>query len=195
VAQELLRLLAVTDPVPALRMMQEDSILAAILPEATRLDRLARLLDLDLDSASLLRLAALIDVDAQGAKAAAERLRLSNTDRDRLMGLAQPWPLDPNADDRALRLLLYHVGAQRVIDLAMLISAEGGLGRVGEFLELAETWVSPEFPIAGRDVTALGLPPGPRVGQLLAEVQRWWEEGDFTADREACLRRLREIVA
>ena len=41
VAQEVLRLLAVADPVPALRMMREDGVLAAILPEATRLDRLA----------------------------------------------------------------------------------------------------------------------------------------------------------
>jgi len=44
VAQELLRLLAVPDPVPALRMMAEDGVLAAILPEATRLDRLQRLI-------------------------------------------------------------------------------------------------------------------------------------------------------
>src|SRR5205807_2887022 len=43
VAQELLRLLAVPDPVPALRMMAEDGVLAAILPEATRLDRLQHL--------------------------------------------------------------------------------------------------------------------------------------------------------
>ena len=44
VAQEMLRLLAVADPVPALRMMREDGVLAAILPEATRLDRLAALI-------------------------------------------------------------------------------------------------------------------------------------------------------
>src|SRR5215204_6128728 len=47
VAQELTRLLAVADPVPALRMMQEDGVLGAILPEATRLDRLARLIALE----------------------------------------------------------------------------------------------------------------------------------------------------
>jgi poly(A) polymerase len=195
VAQELLRLLAVADHVPALRMMQEDGVLAAILPEATRLDRLARLLDLDLASDPLLRLAALIDVEAAGAKALAERLRLSNTDRDRLVGLAQPWPLDPEADDRTLRLLLYRVGAECMTDLAMLILAEGRLGRARETLAVAATWEPPKFPIAGRDVTALGIPSGPRIGQLLAEIRRWWEEGDFTADRDACLARLREIAA
>src|SRR3954447_2945331 len=44
VAQELLRLLALADPVPALRMMGEGGVLAAILPEATRLDRLEQLI-------------------------------------------------------------------------------------------------------------------------------------------------------
>src|SRR5437764_10640098 len=47
VAQELVRLLAVPDPVGALRMMQEDGVLSAILPEATRLDRLQRLIALE----------------------------------------------------------------------------------------------------------------------------------------------------
>ena len=53
----------------------------------------------------------------------------------------------------------------------------------------------PAFPLAGRDVTALGIPPGPRVGQLLAEVRGWWEEDDFTADRAACLAKLHEAAA
>ena len=43
-------------------------------------------------------------------------------------------------------------------------------------------------------MTALGIPPGKRVGELLAAVQQWWEEGDFTADRAACLKRLKEML-
>src|SRR5882762_3342726 len=101
VAQELLRLLAVPDPLPALRMMAEDGVLAAILPEATRLDRLQRLIALEPMPDPLCRLAALIEVDAAGAAALAERLRLSNEQRDRLAGLAPPWPLDPAGDARA----------------------------------------------------------------------------------------------
>ena len=81
VAGELLRLLSVVDPVPALRMMQEDGVLAAILPEATRRDRLATLIKIERTPDPLRRLAALIDVDAAGAAALADRLRLSNTQR------------------------------------------------------------------------------------------------------------------
>src|SRR5207302_6029056 len=74
VAQELLRLLAVPDPVPALRMMAEDGVLRAILPEATRLDRLQRLIAFEPQPDPLRRLAALVVVDAAGAVALAERL-------------------------------------------------------------------------------------------------------------------------
>src|SRR5436190_7734985 len=67
VAQELIRLLAVPGPLPALRMMAEDGVLAAIAPEATRLDRLLRLVALEPGPDPLRRLAALIEVDAVGA--------------------------------------------------------------------------------------------------------------------------------
>jgi hypothetical protein len=43
-------------------------------------------------------------------------------------------------------------------------------------------------------VTALGIPPGERVGELLGAVRRWWEEGDFTADRAACHAYLRQLA-
>ena len=46
VCQELMRLLALPDPFRALGLMRDDSVLAALLPEATRLDRLERLVAL-----------------------------------------------------------------------------------------------------------------------------------------------------
>ena len=194
VAGELLRLLALPAPVPALRMMAEDSVLTAVLPEATRIDRLDRLIAIEPAPDALRRLAALVAAGADAMAAMAERLRLSNAERDRLVGLAPPWPIDPTADDRGRRLTLYRLGADRVVDLAMLVLADGGPAAAGEFLELAANWQPPAFPLAGRDVLALGIAPGPQIGRLLAAVRQWWEAGDFTADRGACLARLREIA-
>jgi poly(A) polymerase len=200
VAQDLVRLLAVADPVPALRMMAEDGVLGAILPEAARHDRLARLLALEPPTAegrggTLRRLAALVDIDASAMAAMAKRLRLSNAWRDRLTGLARPWPLDPAGDLRAQRLALYRLGTERYRDLALLQAADAGIDepRLAELLALAAAWTSPKFPLAGRDITALGIPPGPRVGQLLEEVRRWWEENDFAPDRKATLVKLQQI--
>jgi poly(A) polymerase len=198
VAQELLRLLAVPDPVPALRMMAEDDVLGAILPEATRLDRVEILLRFEPHPPDpLRRLAALITVDANGAAALAKRLRLSNAQSERLVGLAPPWPLDPRADDRTQRLTRYRLGEERYCDLVWLLATEDkGLSgdRIGDLLILGGTWTPPRFPLQGRDVTALGIPPGKRVGELLAAVRQWWEDGDFTAGRKACLKRLKEIM-
>ncbi len=198
VAGELIRLLAVPDPVPALRMMQEDGVLSAVLPEAARLDRLERFVRLEpAPPDPLRRLAALLAVDADGAAVIAERLRLSNAECDRLVGLAPPWPLDPAGDAKAQRFALYRLGAARYRDLALLSAAEGGIdaARLAELLALVEGWKPPVFPLAGRDVTSLGIPPGRRVGELLAAVRNWWEAGDFTADRAACLARLHAIAA
>jgi poly(A) polymerase len=166
------------------------------LPEARRLDRLERLTALTCEADALLRLAALVDVDAAGMAALAERLRLSNAARDRLMGLAPPWPLDPQADPRGRREALYRLGAGRARDLAILLAAEGRVSpeRLAEFVALARAWTPPEFPLSGRDIVALGIPPGPRVGRLLAAVRGWWEEDDFAADRARCLARLQELV-
>ncbi len=196
VTQELTGLLGVANPVPALRMMAEDGVLGAILTEGTRLDRLERLIVLEPEPDALRRLAALVAVDAAGAAGLAERLRLSSAWRERLVGVAPPWPLDPSGDKRAQRHALYRLGAERYRDLALLIAAEGGMdaARLNELLALAEGWQPAAFPLAGRDVTALGIPPGPRIGELLGEVRGWWEEGDFTADRAACVARLQGIV-
>jgi poly(A) polymerase len=197
VAREVINLLESLDPVPALRMMQEDGVLAVILPEARGLDRLRELIALEPERDALRRFAAVIDVDAAGAEMVAERLRFSNAWRERLCGLAPPLPLDPQADAVAQRRALYRLGPDRYRDIVFLLAAERAMTRerLSELLGLARSWTPPSFPITGRDVTALSIPPGPRVGRLLDAVHVWWEEGDFAADRAACLAYLKEIAA
>ncbi|HJU20580.1 MAG TPA: CCA tRNA nucleotidyltransferase, partial [Stellaceae bacterium] len=92
---------------------------------------------------------------------------------------------------------LYRLGAERTRDFALLLAAEGKMSRerLAAFADLARDWTPPAFPLSGRDVVALGIPPGPRVGRLLASVKRWWRDGDFAADRARCLARLKELAA
>jgi poly(A) polymerase len=200
VAQELAKLLDAPAPVAALRMMQADGVLAALLPEADSINRLERLIAIEParepERDWLRRLAALITTDRTGAVALARRLRFSGAARERLGGLAQPWPLDPAGDPRAQRRALHRLGRERYRDLALLVAADRVLppARLAGLLAAADAWEAPAFPLRGADVAALGIAPGAETGRLLGAVRRWWEGGDFTADRDACLARLREIA-
>ena len=194
VAAELLKLLRAADPVPTLRLMQEDGVLAVLLPEATRLDRLAGLVALEDAPDAVRRLAALIE---RGAAGVAERLKLSAAERDRLLALAAPGvPLDLAAGESTQRRLAYRRGIDLYRDQVLLAGAVTGAGeRVRALLRLAETWRAIKFPLRGRDVTALGIPAGPEVGRLLAEIEAWWEADDFSAGRRALLAELKRRVA
>ncbi len=197
VAQELVKLLETPDPTAALAMMREDGVLAAALPEARRLDHLQRLIAIEPKPDPLRRLAALIEVDADGVVALAARLRFPNVWRDRLRSLAPPWPPVAEGSEQGRRRTLYELGAERFRDIALLSAAAGATpqDQLNALLALAHAWTPPVFPLAGHDVTALGIPPGERVGRLLEAVRLWWKEGNFAADRVQCLVRLREFAA
>ena len=143
------------------------------------------------------RLAALARADAESTATLVGRLRLSNRDADRLIGLCAAAELTPEAEQVGLDRALYFEGAERARD-RVLLSWAGEMAddphhtsaRTRQWiamLEAAESWTKPRFPIGGRDVTALGVPLGPAVGALLESTEGWWLEGGFAADREACL--------
>jgi poly(A) polymerase len=194
VAAELLKLLAAPDPLPALRLMQEDGVLPVILPEAVRFDRLAAVIARERAPDPLRRLGALIAADAAGTLALAERLRLSNHQRERLLAMAAPpWPVDLGGDERAQRRALHHLGRESYLDILLLRAAEAGAD-AAPLLALAAGWQPPRLPVTGRDVAALGVPQGPRVGEILDAVAAWWEDGDFRADRGQCLAELKRRI-
>ena len=47
----------------------------------------------------------------------------------------------------------------------------------------ADAWTPQQFPIAGRDLLALGIPKGPDVGELLSVLETWWMTGGFRAQK------------
>jgi poly(A) polymerase len=149
------------------------------------------------------RLAALVGADVAPDKAQnlAARLRLSNDERDRLKVLvSSDTSLTPDMEAALLRAALYRMGQSAVIDLAVLAWAgEAAAGRSDvagwkALIETARNWKKTNFPLAGKDVLALGLKRGPAIGQLLGAVEAWWIEGDMRAGRDACLRRLKDVA-
>lgn len=203
VRDELLKLLAAPDPLPSLRAMAETGVLEIVLPEAQDLDRLARLTAIERSlswSDSVRRLGALIvnGLPVLDAAALAERLRLSNKERDRLARMA----LDRSGyradmDPAAIRAALYRLGKETFCDLALLAWAGDSQADPEAWravLALAEEWTPPRFPLTGADAIALGVKPGPELGRLLRETEAWWIENDFAPDRPVLRAHLAGLV-
>ena len=185
IRNETLRLLAASDPLPALQFMQEDGVLSAFLPEASGLERLRNLVAVEPDPDPLRRLAALIDRDAD---LVAARLKLSSAQRARLIDLTAEPPLNLAAGTQAQRRALHRLDRELYVDRALLAAARTGDGtRLKPLLALAKKWKPVEFPLKGRDLTKLGIKPGPELGKLLGALAAWWEAGDFAAKRRDCL--------
>ena len=211
---EIFRTLMATDPADVFDLMQASEVLSHVLPEANGVGRLKMLSWIDSRAVRIgsvvpdpvRRLAALLATDIAGAERVAERLGLSNRQRDRLRAIfAAGQPVNPDQPAMATTRALQHLGAEAVRDLALLSWAEEleGMTRLPRgrnaqwagFLDSIDAWQPIVFPLRGRDAIALGIPPGPRLGALLRQVEEWWEEGDYRADHAACVARLRALLA
>ncbi|HEY4030801.1 MAG TPA: CCA tRNA nucleotidyltransferase [Caulobacteraceae bacterium] len=197
VSKELLKLLAAADPRQALGEMDGAGVLETVLPEARPLPRLDALVDIQRslgEADAELRLAALLPDDPATAVAVAQRLRLSNVQRERLQAVASPDPaIGPAMTPAEARRRLYALGVRAFDDRLMLAWAgQGGDATAWQALRrLAQDWVRPKFPLTGHDAAAAGLAPGPGVGEALRRAEAFWVEHDFEPSRTALLERLR----
>jgi len=202
VAKELLKLLAAADPRPAVAQMAEAGVLGMILPWGRDLGQFEALVAIETEQLftcdPVLRLATLIPDHTEGVAAAAEQLRLSNAQRDRLAGaMGQAPSITSWMSPRETRRALYRLGAQTFADRVMLAWAKAGGAAAHQWrglLALGQGWSPPAFPLGGEDVVAAGAPKGPMVGAVLREVEAWWIDQDFPDDRLAAVEKLKAVV-
>ncbi|WP_448191433.1 CCA tRNA nucleotidyltransferase [Azospirillum sp. sgz301742] len=202
---EIMRLLTAASAADVWCLMIGQGVMAHLLPAATDVARLSRMVELqhDLGEAPdpLLRLAAALDADRAGAFRAAETLRLSNAERDRLVSIVEPRvAVSLHDDPPARRRALYRLGdAGLYRDVVRLAAASApgpvSLDHVREVLATAEALDSLRFPLAGRDALALGAKPGRHVGEALRDVEAWWSGQDFRPGRDECLEELKRRLS
>jgi poly(A) polymerase len=185
VSKELRRTLEAAQAADAIEAMAEAGALDHWLPEYDGTARLRGLIEREEKPDSLRRLAAVVEVDAD-ATAIGKRLKLSTQEALRLEVMLAAEPVV----GRHPRAEIYQLGTTLFVDRVLLFAP----GDWQALLKLAREWAPPELPIGGADALKLGLKPGPRVGQLIAEVERWWIAGDFLADRAACLAELERLA-
>ncbi len=213
IAGEILGLLAAPSPAATVSLMADAGVMAQILPEATHIGALANLGAAEEEAGAmagvgggmgadpLRRLAALLGApggpDGDLARSVVERFRLSRVQGKRLTQMMAPGvTIAAAATAPELRRALHKLGRDGFSDVVLLTWAKAGDPGEAFSGHLAQTakWSVPRFPLRGADALKLGVPHGPRVGELLSEIEAWWIEGDFTASREACLARLKELT-
>jgi len=201
IAKEMLRLLEAENPAPVLRPMMASGILAAVLPGEANIARLESLAKIDAVHSfapdALLRLAALLPQDKTLAGQVADRWKLSNQARERLVDIAGASErIGPDLSVREARKLLYRLGVWPFKDRVFLKWAEDtkAADPWRALLALADGWKRPRFPLSGREVMLAGVPQGPLVGRVLDEVEVWWIDNDFTDDTLSLAERLKAVV-
>jgi poly(A) polymerase len=181
IADELTKLLALPEPVAAIRLMVGRGILKPVLPEIEPdgVERLASLVRREAEAGAaphpLRRLAALLPADGDKAAAVAARLRLSNRSAKRLTAAAMRGPDDAQPPE----MLAFRIGADEAVDRILL-----GDGEPGAMAALAG-WQRPRLRIGGGDLIAMGLAAGPVVARTLQAIEREWAEAGFPPEAAA----------
>lgn len=203
ISKELLKLLAADDPRDAVALMAETGVLAVILKAPANLDRFNALTAVETDQLfetdPVLRLAALLPDDQLAAGRLAERLRLPNADRDRVVAALAPAPaLKSWMSPREIRRAVYAIGAPAFRDRAKLAWAASprtaATMQWRGLIALAEGWTPPAFPLTGQDVMNAGVPKGPMVGEVMREVEDWWIDHDFLDDKFSAIEKLKAVA-
>jgi poly(A) polymerase len=203
IQKEMLRLLEAENPVSVLCVMAASGILAEVLPGTLNLGRFERLVAVDcanfFSPDALLRMAALLPNDRSAVEAIAERWKLSNAARERLVDLAgAKEKIVSYLSIKEVRKLLYRLGRAAFVDRARLRWAddpkESNAIQWRALLAMADAWQPPKFPLTGRDVMNAGVAEGPLVGRILSEVEEWWIDSDFTEDEFSLAERLKAVV-
>ena len=190
---ELAKILSVPDPRPGLCLMAELGVLPVLLPEvaADWPERLDRLAEADAPPEPVLRMAALIG-DPGSADLAARRLKLSRVEREQLAAyLDGPLPA-VDADDTDIRRALADAPHAILLRRSWLRHLPGNAATL--FRARLALHDRPVFPLQGRDGVALGLTPGPALGQALREVRAWWIDRGCIDDAQSCRAQLARVV-
>ncbi len=188
--QETLRLLTARHGTEVWGEMLSLGIVQHYLPWATSLDRLRWVAELEqrhgLPPDPIRRLAALTMTGC--GREVAETLKLSRAEGDRVIALDATRDAFDASSPQAVRRQIYAWGNDGARDRLLLdwldrIDAAAGSAA----LAVIESWPRPRFPLKGADIVKMGVPEGPRVGEVLEKAESWWIERDFAPDRAACL--------
>ncbi|OGM10559.1 hypothetical protein A2W13_01930 [Candidatus Woesebacteria bacterium RBG_16_36_11] len=148
-------------------------------------------------------------VSAKIAERIAERLKLSNKDKDKFIKLVRwhQFSVDENQTDSAVRRFIRNVGIENIAEMLSLRTGDrlgGGARetswRLEEFKKrLIEVQKQPftvhDLKITGNDVMKiLDIKPGPRIGEILNELFEEVVEKKIENDKKILVKRVKQLA-
>lgn len=202
IGTELKRLVTTAGAAPVVHLMEDSGILEIVTGGVARLADFEALKHLQPDlpeaAAAPVCLAALFGFGADDLERLAERLRLSNAERERMVcaRLAADHIVAAPDAQRVVKALLVDKGVAAAADglalaAAMLRARGEDEGQLAAARALLTDWTAPVFPVTGRDMIELGLEKGPALGAELARLRTVWADSDYTASRSDLLALIR----
>jgi poly(A) polymerase len=176
IADELLKLLSVENPVSTLQVMLGQEILKPVLPEIApgaweKVALLARAeTEAGIAADPLRRLSALLPRDPAIAGTIASRLKLSNRARKRIVCAAESEMDEPRA-------MAYRSGTECAVDRLLLA------GSAPDAKDVA-AWTPPRLPVTGGALIKRGLKEGPVVSKTLRHIEDRWILAGFPKGTE-----------
>jgi len=192
VRMELLKLLVAPHATPTLAVMSHAGLLLRVLggvPYLAGFENMAKVeAAIGATPDAVRRLGALGVVVAEDAERLWQRLRLTNSEHERLASVAEGWRrISPAFGEKAARALLYKLNPQHFIDHALLgwarSDAPSSDPEWRALATLPQRWTAPEFPVKAADFMKRGVPQGPALGAALASAERAWIAAGFPADQ------------
>lgn len=202
IKQEMFKLLIAPYATGIIEKMVNVDVMGKVLPGPVCLKYFVDLLEieglLNLPALALPRLAALAGMDAGQMREWSQILRLSNKENAYLIDMGRYVSgFSSDLDQRAQKKLLYRLGKQRFEQCAVLAWARAGarsdMPAWKRLISLPDQWPVPTFLLKGADVLAVGILPGPEVGNILSKLEQGWIEAGFVWDAPELFARLKAI--
>jgi tRNA nucleotidyltransferase/poly(A) polymerase len=201
VRAELMKLLIAPFAVPTFTVMAEVGLASLLLGGVPLLASFANMIKVEQAAAvaPTRRLGALGVFVAEDAERLREKLRLFNTEYERLAAMADRWwSVSPAFGEAGGRALLYRLGPVRYVDRVLIAWSRAQQGATDpawrDLATLPMRWTAPRFPLKSADFVVRGVAKGPALGAAMRAAEEAWIAADFPQD-EVPLDRIADDAA
>ena len=194
VRMEVMKLVVAPHAVPTLIAMTDAGLLLRVLGGVSYLASFENMAKVEaaigLAADPVRRLGALGVLVAEDAERLWQKLRLANSEHERLASMAEGWRrMSPSFGEPAARALLYRLGPQNFTDHALLGWARSAATSNDTdwraLATLPQRFTAPAFPLKAADFIKRGVAKGPALGAAIAAAERAWIAAGFPTEAGA----------